>query len=307
MDDVLYTHAFPSELIKNVTVICGDRGRAWLDDLPSTIRELEQQWALKLGVPFPAGEYNFVAPAVCDNGRLGVIKVAPPFETNEILGEAAFLRHRAGRGAIELLDEDVDRRAILVERALPGKNLAELFTGNEAASVAPAIDVLRSILGEPAPSQQDKITHLDKWFDALRRHASTDFPASYAAKALGFYEKLSKQPGGNYYLHGDYHPGNVVNASREPYLAIDPKGIVGHLGYDIAVFLNNFHWWQEKLPDIRQRLELPVKQFASAFELDPLEVRQWAFAQMVLSAWWSFEDMPQFYDNIVAKADIWNV
>jgi hypothetical protein len=28
---------------------------------------------------------------------------------------------------------------------------------------------------------------------------------------------------------------------------------------------------------------------------------------MVLSAWWSFDEMPQFYNNIVAKADFWDV
>jgi streptomycin 6-kinase len=64
-------------------------------------------------------------------------------------------------------------------------------------------------------------------------------------------------------LHGDYHPGNVVNATRESYLAIDPKGIVGHIGYDIAVFLNNFHWWQEQRPDIRERIAPAVEQFSN--------------------------------------------
>ncbi|HKP68541.1 MAG TPA: aminoglycoside phosphotransferase family protein [Pyrinomonadaceae bacterium] len=299
-----YSYPFPAELVTHVTAICGDRGRAWLDELPSTIDELEQRWSLQVDAPFPAGEYNFVAPAVTSDGQLTVIKIAPPFETNEIIGEAAFLRHRAGRGAVKLLEEDIERRAILIERLLPGKNLAELFTGNEELAVEPAIDVLRSILGPPP---NDSVTSLDDWFKVLHRHIGTDFPASYAEKALDFYETLSKQPGRRFYLHGDYHPGNVVNATRSPFLAIDSKGIVGHVGYDIAVFLNNFHWWQEKRSDIRERLERPVAQFAEAFELDPLEVRQWAFTQMVLSAWWSFDEMPQFYDNIVAKADIWDV
>jgi len=28
---------------------------------------------------------------------------------------------------------------------------------------------------------------------------------------------------------------------------------------------------------------------------------------MVLGAWWTFEETPAFYNNEVAKADIWNV
>lgn len=299
-----YSHQLPGELVTHVTAICGERGCDWLNDLPTTIRELEEQWSLSVDAPFPTGEYNFVAPATLDCGELAVIKIAPPFETNEIIGEAAFLRHRDGNGAVDLLEEDVGRRAILIERLVPGKNLSELFTGNESAAIEPAIHVLRSILGPP-PEQN--LTSLDKWFEGLGRHVSTDFPAAYAKKALDLYDKLSQKPGQTYYLHGDYHPGNVVNAGRSPYLAIDPKGIIGHMGYDIAVFLNNFHWWQEKHTDIRERLEPAVMKFSNAFDIDPLELRQWAYSQMVLSAWWSFDEMPEFYDNIVAKADIWDV
>jgi len=300
-----YGYPFPGELVTHVTAMCGDRGRAWLAGLPLTIRELEQQWSLKVEAPFAAGEYNFVAPAVLDNGEHAVIKVAPPFETNEIVGEAAFLRHRRGSGAAELLKEDVERRAILLERVFPGKNLSELFTGNEPASIQPAINVLESIQGPPPLDQTP--TSLDDWFAGLRRYSSTEFPAEYAEKALTFYETHSRDRARTVYLHGDYHPGNVVNAMRSPYLAIDPKGVVGPIGYDIAVFLNNFHWWQEKRPDIRERIAPAIEQFSKAFDMDPLEVRQWAYAQMVLSAWWSFDEMPQFYDNIVAKADIWDV
>jgi streptomycin 6-kinase len=79
------------------------------------------------------------------------------------------------------------------------------------------------------------------------------------------------------YLHGDFHPANIVNATRAPYLAIDAKGIVGHIGYDIACFLNNFHWWQDEKPDVDERLENAVSQFADSFDIDPFELRQWAF------------------------------
>ena len=83
--------------------------------------------------------------------------------------------------------------------------------------------------------------------------------------------------------------------------------MVGPLGYDIAVFLNNFHWWQENRPDSRHRLSLAVDMLSAAFEIDPIELRQWAFVQMVISAWWTFDESPSTYNNEVAKADIWDV
>lgn len=301
-----FRETLPADLVTHVTAICGPSGVEWLDALERTVSELEELWTIRVLEPFAAGEFNFVAPARGLSGDRCVLKIAPPFDPVEIHGEADYLRSRNGEGAVKLIDEDPDRRAILVEHALPGKNLAELFEDDQMSALPPAIDVLRSILA-PAPKPGDGVKTLDEWFDGLRRYPSTNFPADYAEKALTIYEELRAQPGRTFYLHGDLHPGNIVSATRSPYLAIDPKGIVGHVGYDIGVFLNNFHWWQETLPDIHERLDFAVSEFASAFDIDPTEIRKWAFAQMVLGAWWTFEDMPEFYDNAVAKSDVWNV
>jgi len=74
------------------------------------------------------------------------------------------------------------------------------------------------------------------------------------------------------------------------------------------VFLNNFHWLQENDPDIRPKLDAAVVSFSEAFDMSPIDLRQWAYAQMVLGAWWSFDEMPEHYDDAtVAKADVWNV
>ncbi len=301
-----FRQSLPANLVTHVLAMCGEKGEEWLESLPSIVRELEGEWSIKVQKPFVAGEFNFVAPAVGKISDLVVLKISPPFETAEILGEAAYLKAKNGSGAVKLIAQDIAQRAILIEHALPGKNLTECFKDNEPASLEPAIEVLSSILGPPPPDAGE-ITTLDKWFDGLRRYQSTKFPADYAKRALQIYEALSAQPDRIFYLHGDFHPGNIVSANREPYLAIDPKGIIGHIGYEIAVYLNNFHWWQEGKADIHSILETSIKQFSDAFDIDPVEIRQWAFAQMVIGAWWSFEDMPEYYDNSVAKADIWNV
>jgi streptomycin 6-kinase len=283
----------------------GDRGQIWLDGLHELIAKLEQNWALQVFEAFPAGEFNFVAPAIRNNGEHVVIKIAPPFENREARSEAKYLRMLGGAGVIKLLAEDRGHDAILLERAIPGRNLAEIFAGNEPACATPAIDVLKRIL-RPVPADLTDVLSLDDWFRGLRRYGSTNFPHDYARKALDLYDNMLRgQP--NYYLHGDFHPANIVSAEREAYLAIDPKGMVGPIGYDIAVFLNNYHWWQESRVDVRQRLNVAVGAFAEAFDLSSMVLRQWAFAQMVLSAWWTFDEMPQLYNNEVAKADIWDV
>ena len=128
----------------------------------------------------------------------------------------------------------------------------------------------------------------------------------YSRKALEFYQKLTSGTQ-RVYLHGDFHPGNIVTATREPYLIIDPKGIVGSLGYDIAVFLNNMHWWLHQTADLKARLEAALHGFADAFGMSETELKQWAYAVQVLGAFWTFDEMPAIYSGGVVKADIWDV
>ena len=40
-------------------------------------------------------------------------------------------------------------------------------------------------------------------------------------------------------LHGDMHHFNVLRAGREPWLAIDPKGLAGDPCFDVCQFLRN--------------------------------------------------------------------
>ncbi len=299
------TIELPPDLVKHVSESLGDAGRQWLADVPALVSHLESVWNVRVEQPFPNGEFNFVAPAAGADGESFIIKIAPPFVDGECYAEAAFLRHHHGKGCVRLLEQDRDARAMLLERALPGLNLSEEFAGRETEVVESAIGVLLAIQGPP-PGDGVEVISLDNWFTNLERCEGSQFQVEYARKALEIYGRLSTQ-GPKTYLHGDFHPGNIVTATREPYLAIDPKGIVGNVGYDIAVFLNNLHWWQIDKPDMKARLAAAVRQFADAFGIPEIELRQWAYAVQVLGAWWMFDEMPALYSGGVVKADMWDV
>lgn len=296
----------PEELVTHVSAGCGSAGIVWLQELPGIVRQLEVVWSITALEPFRGIEFNFVAPAVRYDGEPVVIKIAPPWDPVEIFGEAEYLRTRDGDGCVKLLAEDHGNKAILLERVMPGESLWEHFKDREAESLGPAIDVLHTIL-RSCSNMESQVGHLDEWFDGLRKYPGTTFPTTYAEKALRFYEEISSSSPRDFYLHGDYHPGNVVTAGESAFLAIDPKGREGNVGYEIAVFLNNFYWWQEKRPDVRERLAAAVDRFAVEFDMKTVDVRRWAYAQAVLGAWWNFADMPSLYDGGVVKADIWDV
>lgn len=298
----------PTDLVTHVTAMCGTLGEAWFDELPEMIARIEDRWSIDVGDPFPGIEYNFVASAVMDDGVPAVLKIAPPFETTEIHGEAKFLRTCDGVGAVRLLKEDRQIKAILIERAVPGKSLVDLFSHDPIGSISPAIEVLKSIHMEP-PNDMTDVPTLDGWFATFRdRFRGTGFPASEALRAIEMYEELAAHTSDLRYIHGDFHLGNIVNSDRSPFLAIDPKGIVGHIGYEAAVFLINLYRWQcERNGRGRDLLDNAVSLFADGLGLSEAAVRQWGFVHMVIGAWWNYEEMPELYDPELAMPGIWQV
>jgi len=295
----------PDEFVRNTVAICGNRGETWLDELPQMLLRLSKKWRVKIEPPFPNISYNFVAPATTETGEHAVIKIAIPQEYIEIYSEAAYLKAVDGKGAVDLLSEDRENRVILIERALPGTTLADLYQETPLTAVDIAVGLIQKVR-RPAPTDRGDAILLDDWFDNLTRYGEKPFPAEYAVKALRFYERLRTTYGCKHYLHGDFHWENIVRSGEE-FVLIDPKGIVGHLGYEIAVFLNNFHWRLDENDDLDELLNTVVTKFAAATGISEREIREWAYSQAILSAWWIFDEMPELYDNEVANADIWNV
>src|SRR5438067_1309862 len=52
-------------------------------------------------------------------------------------------------------------------------------------------------------------------------------------------------------LHGDLHHENILAAARQPWLAIDPKGVVGEPAYEAGALLRNPLPWLLEQPDPR--------------------------------------------------------
>jgi len=295
----------PDELVKHATAICGDAGAAWLTDLPLIVSALEEKWEVTAEPAFEKGEYNFVAPARSETID-AVLKVAPPFPTIEIFAEAEFLRKLDGNGGPRLLEDDRENRAMLIERIHPGVTMDVYFADDPFACVEPAINVLKSILMPPPYPPAEAQLFYD-WYFRFQRALETDFPYEYANRALNVLDGIFKDDDGHNWFHVDFHPGKVISSGQDEFVVIDPKGLVGHVTYDISVFLNNLHWWQKGKPGIKENLFVAARQFAEAFGMDEFAIREAAYAGMVIGAWWNFEDMLEHYDNEVVLADIWDI
>ncbi len=74
-------------------------------------------------------------------------------------------------------------------------------------------------------------------------------------------------------LHGDLHHENILAAAREPWLAIDPKGIVGELTYEVGALLRNR---LDAAPDLRRLQVRRIDQLSEALGLDRQRLLGWS-------------------------------
>jgi streptomycin 6-kinase len=293
----------PQKFTEVITGAFREAGRRWLSDLPKIIGEIERDWRLEIGKPFPNLSYHYVAPCISENGGEAVIKLGFPGEKTTTVNEAGMLRFLDGKGVCRLFVFDETRSALLLEKLAPGENLKTIFQNNHLRAVETAIEVMRKFWRKP-PGRHD-FPLLEDWFAGLRQAEKTDFAPRYIEKAQRFFAELNSAPAPKMLLHGDFHHENILSSAREKFLAIDPKGIVGSIGYDLGVFLINHANWLASEPDLPAKLNLAIQRFSEAFQIAPQNLRKWVFAHSVLSAWWTFEENGESWERELAFAEIW--
>ncbi len=76
--------------------------------------------------------------------------------------------------------------------------------------------------------------------DHIKRHPRNGpLPRRLVERAAELLEQLSGSAERTVLVHGDLHHHNILQAQREPWLAIDPHGLIGDRGFDIGAMLYN--------------------------------------------------------------------
>ena len=294
----------PMGFSSSMVDLYGDAGVEWLDDLPTLIADLARRWSLTVLLPYDQLSYNYVAPAVRADGTEVVLKVGMP--NRGLVTEIEALRIYDGRGIARLLDADPEHGALLLERLKPGTMLSSLVDDEQATKIAAKV---MQRLWQPVPPEHPFPTVAD-WAAGLKQ-LRDHFDGGYgpfsptlveAAEAL-FVELIGSmdEP---VVLHGDLHHFNILAAEREPWLALDPKGVVGEPAYEVGALLRNpmpevFTW-----PGLEQVLARRVDQLAEILGFDRERLIGWGIAQAVLSAWWGFEDHDHCGNGVMVIAEI---
>ncbi len=254
----------------------------WLQVLPGIIKSYEEKWQISIQGPFPNLSFNWVAPALCSDGTKAVFKVG--LETHELASEINALKAWQGKGAVQLLNSDAKSGALLLEKLEPG----ESFWHNKDDALATNVcaDLLLELWQAKVP---ENTRTLENWTrELVDYHEKSDvkqLPQDLLDLAIQSRQELLQQSE-TVLLHADLHHDNILSATRQAYLAIDPKGIAGPKGYDVASFLMN-PYGVAKEKKLKQILEKRLNIFAEKLELSVKELASWGIMHCVLSVVWS--------------------
>src|SRR5256714_459312 len=98
------------EVVRNKALAAG--ATAWLDGLPGLIADLERDWGIAVGRPFPDATEALVAEV---SGPDAVLKLMIPRPGDHARNEITVLRLAGGQGCVRLLRADEARGALLLE------------------------------------------------------------------------------------------------------------------------------------------------------------------------------------------------
>jgi len=193
-----------------------------------------------------------------------------------------------GRGVVRVLE--YEDGAALLERIVPGTNLVELTRADHDDAATEAIaQVIAAIAPNAAPPWCPTVSDWAQSFTWYSDSGDAQIPAPLVRRASEIYTELCETQRGARLLHGDLQHYNVLLDRSRGWTAIDPKGVVGEIEYEIGAAMRN----PVELPDLvtdRRTIERRLARFCSALDLDAWRAMRWCFSQAVLSAIWSVED-----------------
>jgi streptomycin 6-kinase len=243
----------------------------WLADLPRLAAECAAAWDLALGEPFDTPR-SLVVPA----GE-AVLKLNAPshFDSDH---EADALACWAGKGAVRLLARDNGRRALLVERCLPGTTLH----ASGADETAVMLDLLERVPHTPPAGHPFRLLadEAERWAEVVPERyerGGRPFERSLLDAAVDVFNTVDRRAGR--LVNQDLHGWNVLRAEREAWLVIDPKPLVGEPELDGVGPLRNAGF--ESIGAVRRWLDA-----LASLGLDRERLRGWGLAHALA---WGFD------------------
>lgn len=180
--------------------------------------------------------------------------------------------------------------AVLLEHLEPGTPLVSLVRSGFDDE---ATDILADVIARMSPVKLPSavVASQDRSGALVSYLASEDssIPEPLVIDAHRVYAALCRSQAAPRLLHGDLHHDNVLFDSHRGWVAIDPKGVVAELEFEVGAALRNPY---ENLSTFANAaaIERRIERFRRRLKIDSERALQWGFAQAVLAAVWAVED-----------------
>jgi streptomycin 6-kinase len=284
-----------------VNRVVADGNTKWLDELPSVVVSLAEDWSLRIGATMRGGHAAFVVEATLTDGTAAVLKIGVPGIRRELGFEAVTLRLAQGDGCARLLRDDLDRDALLLERLGPA-----LY------DVVPDPSTRHDMLCDLAvrlwrPVGPDVGLHTGA--DMARRSADwlpqlweqTGRPCSQATvdDALDCIERRRRAHHDRdaVLVHGDIHDLNALQTVDGTFKLIDPDGLRAEPACDLGTIVRCN-------PDSGDDLRARTARLAARTGVDATAIWEWGTIHRVISGLYSRSiGFQPFGDLLLAEAD----
>ncbi|ANX11728.1 hypothetical protein ABE41_006880 [Fictibacillus arsenicus] len=289
----------PDKFVRTMKSIHKENANEWLRNFDKMVADYEERWELKVQDPFDLS-YNFVAPAIRNNGEEVVLKVV--LSRKEFLTELETIKRMKGKGMVKLLEYDTEIGVMILERLSPGVMLAEIESDEEAARIASQI--MKSLwIAAPVGTNIQTVTDREYSLKRIIQNNPDGFEQiskETLQEALLIFEQLNSEISNPYLLHGDLHHYNILK-DGDSWVAIDPKGLIGDREYDVIQYLLN------KLPEtnVKDTIEKRIDIFVKELNLDKKRLLLRGFSHAVLSTCWTIED-GNYNEAFLSTIDVFN-
>ena len=177
---------------------------------------------------------------------------------------------------------------MIIERILPGTQLRDVTMSDEDATRLAA----RLVAGFWRPVTNPVGLHpLHRWMRALldRPPDPGPIPDGMVREAQRTARSLLEKSSESCLLHGDFQHHNVLRRDTDEWVVIDPKGLVGPRGFDIAAWMYNPPGVMARA-DYGDLVDRRIAICSDAWQIDRTDLLEWAFVGSVLSCCWSAND-----------------
>ncbi|WP_312872954.1 aminoglycoside phosphotransferase family protein [Kibdelosporangium persicum] len=261
----------------------------WLAGLPGLAERTLDHWRLTLDGKPMHGMASLVLPVTTADGVRAALKLQPVDWEHE--SEPVGLRIWDGDGIVRLLDHDQDTGAMLLERLDENRPLSTMPDDFAATEILAGL--LARLTKVPGPRNIRHLEDIATGMVADTPQAILELSDPDEQRLLKDWaaavSELLDEPGDRL-LHWDLHYDNVLAADREPWLAIDPKPLVGDPGFDLMPALDNR--WDEIVAtgDVTKAVLRRFDLMTEVLGLDRQRAAGWTVARALQNSLWDIQD-----------------